>query len=135
MKLECRPSIATTWLVLGWFGVASVIYLSLTPSPPQLDLGRFTDKWEHLAAYGVLMLWFSQLRIASGERMRVAICLVALGIALEFAQHATGFRNFDIGDMIADALGVCFGWLLAPPRLPNVLVLAGFATTESPPAR
>ncbi len=47
--------------------------------------------------------------------------MVALGIALEYAQRATGYRSFEVADMVADALGVAIGWLAAPPRLPNVL--------------
>jgi hypothetical protein len=36
-------------------------------------------------------------------------------------QRWTGYRTFDVWDMAADAAGVAIGWLLAPPRLPNVL--------------
>jgi VanZ family protein len=46
--------------------------------------------------------------------------MVALGIALEYAQRATGYRSFEVADMAADALGVAVGWLAAP-RLPNFL--------------
>ena len=46
---------------------------------------------------------------------------MALGIALEFAQRMTGFRMFEVADMVAGALGVTLGWLLAPPRTPNLL--------------
>ena len=42
-------------------------------------------------------------------------------IALEFAQLATGIRMFEVSDMVAGALGIAFGWLLAQPRLPNLL--------------
>lgn len=134
MNVECHPSVATTWRLIGWLGVALVIYLSLTPNPPQIDLGQFTDKWKHLAAHAALMLWFSQLRASSHERIQVAIYLVGLGIGLEFLQHAMGTRVFEVGDMVADGLGVFSGWLLAPPRLPNLLVLAGFATSGPSPA-
>ncbi len=50
--------------------------------------------------------------------------MVALGIAMEYAQRATGYRTFEVADMIADAFGVAIGWLAAPPRLPNFLVWA-----------
>src|SRR5215471_21055403 len=32
-----------------------------------------------------------------------------LGVGLEFGQLFTGWRDFEVGDMIADAVGVCFG--------------------------
>jgi VanZ family protein len=43
------------------------------------------------------------------------------GIVLEFLQRLTGYRTFEIADMIADVCGVCLGWLAAPPRLPHAL--------------
>ena len=51
----------------------------------------------------------------------IGLGLVALGIALEFAQRMTGIRMFEISDMVAGALGVALGWLLASPRTPNLL--------------
>lgn len=44
-----------------------------------------------------------------------------MGIVLEFLQRLTGYRTFEIADMIADVCGVCLGWLAAPPRLPHAL--------------
>lgn len=111
------------WVGLAWCGVALIIFLSLTPSPPDIDLGRFGDKYEHVAAYALLMLWFCQAYLAHAQRRRTSLLLVALGIALEFAQRATGLRTFEVADMAAGALGVGMGWLLAPPRLPNLLLL------------
>jgi VanZ family protein len=42
-----------------------------------------------------------------------------MGIAIEFVQGATGYRSFEVMDMVADAIGVLLGWAaaLALPRL------------------
>jgi VanZ family protein len=112
------------WLAVAWFGVGLIIFLSLTPSPPDIDLGKFSDKYEHVAAYAVLMLWFCQIYLSTVQRGCMALLLVVLGVALEFIQRATGYREFEVADMVAGASGVCLGWLLAPPRLPNCLALA-----------
>ena len=110
------------WWTVGWLGVGAAIYLSLMHNPPMLAVEQ-GDKLEHLAAYGTLMLWFAQLSDRTRWRGTVALVLGALGIGLEFAQLASGYRDFSYGDMVADALGVALGWLLAPPRLPNLLAL------------
>lgn len=109
------------WLAAGWLGIGLAVFLSLTPAPPQIDLGSYTDKWEHITAYAVLMWWFSHLRTTLSERALTGIALVVMGIAIEFAQHATAARTFEISDMLAGALGVVLGWLVAPPRMPDTL--------------
>jgi len=109
------------WLIAGWFGVASVIVLSLIPPPPELLGVENEDKFGHLAAYGVLMWWFAQDALAARRRAGVALGLIALGVALEFVQGWGGLRTFSVADMLADAAGVAMGWALAPPRLPNLL--------------
>lgn len=98
-----------------------VVYLSLTPTPPTVPLGKYADKWEHVAAYASLMWWFCQLQLPMRQRLRTALLLISLGIALEFVQRATGVRTFEVADMIAGGTGVILGWLLAPPRTANLL--------------
>ena len=95
------------WVTGGWAILAGIVYLSLTPSPPPVDF-ESGDKARHLMAYAVLMVWFALLYPA--RKPRLAIAFVSLGIALEFAQGASGYRSFDVADMIANALGVVLGW-------------------------
>jgi len=40
---------------------------------------------------------------------------------LEFAQGLTDYRVFEVADMVANATGVLLGWIIAPPRGPDVL--------------
>ena len=108
------------WQAAGWLGVGLIIALSLTPAPPQIDIEN-GDKLGHLAAYGLVTLWFAQPYTGLRQRIWLAGGMVALGIAMEYAQRATGYRTFEVADMVADALGVAIGWLAAPPRLPNFL--------------
>ena len=83
------------------------------------------DKLGHFAAYGLVTLWFAQCYTGLRQRVALAVGMVALGIALEYVQRATGYRSFEIADMVADGVGVAIGWLLAPPRLPNLQSWAG----------
>lgn len=100
------------WLALGWSIVAAIVWLSLTPSPPKLDV-TLGDKLGHFAAYGTLMFWFCQLYQRRRTRVAYAAAFAAMGIALEFIQGATGYRSFEIFDMVANTLGVLLGWGLA----------------------
>jgi VanZ family protein len=112
--------IADIWRIAGWLGIAAIIALSLMPL--QLDLTVDNgDKFGHLASYGLVTLWLAQLYTGLRQRVWLVVGMVALGIALEYAQGATAYRSFEVADMVADALGVVIGWLLAPPRLPNLL--------------
>ena len=115
-----RIGLAGVWKAAGWLLVLGIIAFSLMPAPPHLNLEQ-GDKFGHLAAYGLVTLWFAQPYTGLRQRIGLAIGMVALGIALEYAQHATGYRSFEVADMVADALGVAIGWLAAPPRLPNLL--------------
>lgn len=97
-------------MALGWLCVAAVVYLSLTPSPPDPVHAEHADKLEHALAYGFLMLWFCQDYQRRTQRMLLAALLVALGVGMEFLQGLTGYRSFEYGDMLANSTGVLLGW-------------------------
>ena len=108
------------WLFVGWTLVFSVVYLSLAPGYIETGVEQ-GDKFLHAFTYGALMVWFANLYERLARRRMLAAAFVAMGIALEFIQGWTGYRNFEVADMLADAAGVAAGWALAPPRLPNFL--------------
>jgi len=95
-------------VALGWALIAAVVWLSLTPAPLSIDVDQ-GDKLGHALAYGATMFWFAALYRRTAVRLRYAIGLVALGIALEFIQGHVG-RDFELADMLADAIGVGLGW-------------------------
>ena len=66
---------------------------------------------------------FASIYETSSMRIQLAIALVTMGIVLEFIQGWSGLRYFDLADMLANAIGVAIGWILAPPRLPNFFLL------------
>ncbi len=108
------------WLAIGWGIAAGIAWLSLAPTPLALPLDE-GDKLGHLFAYGVLMYWFCQLYAAPGTRLAYALGFAAMGVALEFAQNATGERSFDALDMLANAAGAVMGWLVARASRANLL--------------
>jgi VanZ family protein len=109
------------WLAVGWAMVAAIVWLSLTPSPPKVDFEQ-SDKVGHFLAYGGVMFWFAQLYVERKARLGYAAGFVAMGVALEFIQGWTGYRDFELYDMLADGVGVALGWaaaLLLPGFLPK----------------
>jgi len=115
------------WLGIGWAWAAAIVWLSLTPSPPEPGF-EYGDKLGHFAAYALLMLWFGWLYQTQPARLGYVALWIALGIALEFAQGATGYRSLELGDMAANALGVAAG-ALAALSLPRA---AAAAEKETP---
>lgn len=110
------------WQAIGIALIVFVIYQSLTPAPLEVELDE-GNRLGHLAAYGTLMGWYSHLHERRGARIALAVGFVAMGITLEFIQGSTGYRTLDATDAVANTIGVGLGWLLAPPRLPNLLAL------------
>lgn len=111
------------WQAIGIALVTFVIYQSLTPAPIEVEVGE-GNRLGHLAAYGTLMIWYCQLYTRRSMRLACMIGFALLGIGLEVAQGFTGYRTFDPADMMANAAGTALGWLLAPPRLPNFLLIS-----------
>jgi hypothetical protein len=56
------------------------------------------------------MAWFCFLHPGRAARVSYGVAFIAMGIGLEFAQRALGFRVFEVQDMLANAAGVILGW-------------------------
>ena len=103
--------------------IGLLVYLSLTPHPPEPFSFPDADKLEHGIAYGSLALWFCQIYFSARSRMIVLTALIGLGIGLEFVQGWTGYRYFDVWDMVANSIGVLLGLLLVRTPLGRLFIL------------
>ncbi|HRO88492.1 MAG TPA: VanZ family protein [Chiayiivirga sp.] len=135
------------WLGLWCAAVLAVIVLSLVPPPPMAtQMPRDSDKLLHFSAYFALAFSAMQLFASLRTRWIVAIGLVALGLALEWAQGVLvpEARSADALDGLANALGVLAGlslgatgaalWLLRlESRLAACLARRGSIAGVSPP--
>lgn len=100
------------WLTTGGLLTLLIVYLSLMPHPPQPVTFDNADKVEHGLAYALLSFWFCEVYITRLSRAVVIAGLVGLGVGLEYVQGWTGYRTFDVMDMLADGAGVLAGWWL-----------------------
>lgn len=122
-EIPGRLRLSPLWISLGAIYVAAVIFLSLTPLK-SFGSGEipFQDKAVHFLAYGAIMWWFGQIFRHIGVTLCIALGLIALGVALEFLQGATGYRMFEVADMAANTGGVVIGFILCRTGMGNLLL-------------
>ena len=112
-----------TWLTLGWVMIALVFYLSLTPSPPEIDIGfKYIDKIEHFIAYVILMGWFCQIYKTTKTRIFYFVFFIAMGVLIEVLQGLGTVRYFEYSDMLANSLGVAVAWFITKARYNSLLL-------------
>lgn len=112
-----------------WIGVGVLLILlvslgSVLSLPSTVQSVMVHDKLLHTLAYACLMGWFSQIYRHDLTRLVLVIGLILMGIAIEFVQGSTGYRQFDVLDMVANTSGVVLAWALSYTRVGNVLAQA-----------
>ena len=117
------------WLALWFTGIAAVVVVCLVPGQ---DLPRIplSDKVEHALAFAALAASAVQLFVRGLPLLVAAVGLLALGVGIELAQAGfTTTRAMEGADVVADAIGIVAGALLAWTPLRDVLLkVAGSRT-------
>lgn len=108
-------SLLPSWLFRAafWILCVAVGVLSLSPLdrlPPQIV--DIWDKAQHATGFAVLAL-LGHLGYRRSPMLWIAPGLLAYGAVIEVAQSATGWRQGDVLDWLADAVGVGVGLALA----------------------
>ena len=105
-----------TAAVAAGMWVLVVIWTSLAPlDPDATPLLPISDKWLHALAYAVLGFLVT-LAMRTRRPVLVMCSIIVLGLALEIVQGQTGYRTYDLIDLLADAVGA-FGGILAATGL------------------
>ncbi len=111
------------WLIIGYLLIVLVIYLSLTSSPVQIDTNLpYQDKFFHMLAYFSLTFWFMQIYHIRHHVFSWVVFFLCLGLLLEYLQGFDPERYSEVGDMVANALGVIAGVSLSMTPLRYTLV-------------
>lgn len=101
------------WVGLWLVAILATVVVCLLPPPP-VAVPRNVDKVEHVLGYAVLSIGAVWLFAGMRGQCRAAAGLVALGVALEWAQGAlTTTRLADPADALANAAGVLLGLVVA----------------------
>jgi hypothetical protein len=104
------------WRVIGWVLIGGVIVGSVVPGN-WLQGAPGPDGFQHVGSYFALTLWFSGLY--SRSRLgAIAAVFLTLGLAMEIIQSQLSYRSFDVGDLLANFIGVSIAsglsfWFLA----------------------
>lgn len=100
------------WLVFGWLAVVAALVLSLLP-PKAVDIPGANDKLEHLIGYLLLTFWFCGLYPRRRYAL-IALGMLAMGGLVEVLQAALHLgRQAELGDLIADSMGIALAVILA----------------------
>ena len=111
------------WLTIGYALVVLIVFLSLTSSPVDMEMGfPYEDKVFHALAYFTLMAWFSQIYHDKFQRNMIAVVFVFMGVMLEYLQGFDASRYFEFSDMIANSIGVALGFSIALTGAKNILL-------------
>lgn len=107
----CLDSYRRQLLLIPWFCTLAIVVGSLLPAPQVEPLFFLSDKLIHALAYGITFCSFGLFYHYNLYSLIVAR-LVAMGVAIEIAQGASGLRQFDVFDVVANAVGLLIGWAL-----------------------
>ncbi|MGV6818770.1 MAG: VanZ family protein [Thiotrichales bacterium] len=133
---------AFLWQALGVLLLGGIALGSLLPGsvmPAGFSLPHF-DKLQHLLAYALLTAWYLVVFPGRYNVILVPLFALGLGVALEWLQGMTGYRESSGADVIADAGGILFAtvFLVRPLQLMLVQVeraLGAKASAGSPRRR
>lgn len=104
-------------LIVWLIAVAAVVTGSLLPAATlsrlRYDVVAPNDKIVHFMGYTVLAVLPTAFFELLGMGLALAASMIPMGVLLEFLQRLVPGRSFELGDMLADTLGVITGILAA----------------------
>ena len=103
--------------LISQIAVSYTLILILLSIVPVTDLGltRFKllefDKLIHFIMYLIFaLIWGLKIENFLERKMEISAYLILFGLGLEILQHVLPFgRYFDLGDFVANSIGVLFG--------------------------
>jgi VanZ family protein len=104
--------LARLWFLIGALLIAVTLYFALKPGGPPASF-PYADKIYHASAFFLLSAWFAGL-FERRAYLWLAVAMLAFGIGIEIAQYFMPYgRTAEVGDVIADSVGIVLGLLLA----------------------
>ena len=115
-----KLSLKTMWLIIGIVYIGIIFYLSLRYEKPSKPVFEHFDKILHYNAYLFLMGYFTLL-FEKKNHFKLLVGFTSMGICIEFLQLATGYRSFELLDIVANTSGVICGGIISRNYFPNLI--------------
>jgi VanZ family protein len=101
------------WMGIGLIQILIAFYLCLRPMPETVQTIQHLDKLYHFTAYA-LLTWY-QIQIFGTQKSKtllfIFIIFMTQGLLIEILQFLTGYRSFELLDMVANASGSLYAIL------------------------
>ncbi|MEQ1497794.1 MAG: VanZ family protein [Novosphingobium sp.] len=96
-----------------WLLAAFALTMALLPQPPSLATYKFSDKFEHMLAFGVLTVT-ARLAWPKARIWIAAVLLSLYGAAIEVLQTIPVLhRDAELRDWVADSAAIALGVVIA----------------------
>jgi len=125
-----KRKISPVFIAIVWLLIVTTLLCIPGSRLPKIGWGDkiWLDKWIHIFLFFVLVFFWcraylnTHLSIAVKKIfIMITVFSVIYGIGMEVVQHYfIPFRSFDIGDMIADAIGSIAGYFISMYRLKKI---------------
>jgi len=102
---------STGWRALLAALVLAICWLAFSPHPPTA-VDTSWDKLNHLSAFTALALC-AERAFGGPAWRRSALALLGFGVVIELVQSQIPGRSAEAADVLADAVGIAAGLLLA----------------------
>ena len=115
IRFATAPEQRRHWRAMLVVMLLAITYLALVPDPPK-TVSTGWDKSNHALAFASLAfasVWALWPRPRQWALLVAA--LLAYGVGIEIAQHFLPPRSADAQDVLADAVGIALGLLVAWP--------------------
>lgn len=96
--------------ILLYCALATFTIITAT-TPDLIGQGYHTDKVLHVFVFSMAMVFFTFKHTNTKKRILYAVILLFFGISIELVQTLTPDRNAELSDIVADIIGIIYGFI------------------------
>ncbi|WP_372655555.1 VanZ family protein [Halobacteriovorax sp.] len=109
------------WLFIGLSYIAVIFYLCLKRTEPSIPPFQHIDKVIHFSAYFLMMSYFVQITKKESYK-NIFIIFFLIGVLIELLQLMSGYRSFELLDILANTTGLVIGLVTFGKFFSNIIL-------------